>query len=86
MMLFLHVREWAKKRIKENINKSNGKVYIGIAGALDFYSGFTKRAPYLVRKAGLEWFWRLLSQPWRWKRQLNLLKFVYLVLKTKLES
>lgn len=44
------------------------KIAIGIGGSLDFYTGKTKRAPKLVRTAGLEWLWRLWRQPWRWKR------------------
>lgn len=44
------------------------KVGIGIGGALDFISGKAKRAPLFLRQIGLEWLWRLIRQPERYKR------------------
>jgi len=44
------------------------KVAIGVGGAFDFLSGNVVRAPIIMQKIGLEWLWRLISQPWRWKR------------------
>ncbi len=70
--------------ISENLDKLPVKVAIGVGGAFDFISGKVKRAPVWVRKIGLEWLFRLIIQPWRIKRQLALLEFVYLVLKEKL--
>ncbi|MCA9972765.1 MAG: WecB/TagA/CpsF family glycosyltransferase [Anaerolineales bacterium] len=44
-------------------------VMIGIGGTLDFIAGKTKRAPAWMQRAGLEWAFRLLSEPRRlWKR------------------
>jgi N-acetylglucosaminyldiphosphoundecaprenol N-acetyl-beta-D-mannosaminyltransferase len=40
----------------------------GVGGALDFWSGQVRRAPRWVRAVGMEWAWRLLLQPRRWKR------------------
>lgn len=54
-----------------------------VGGAFDFYAGEVKRAPLWLRKAGLEWFWRLICQPWRFRRQLNLLNFIWLVLRER---
>ena len=53
---------------------------IGVGGAFDFLSGRVSRAPQIIRSLGFEWLYRLILQPWRWKRQLNLLTFLYLVL------
>jgi N-acetylglucosaminyldiphosphoundecaprenol N-acetyl-beta-D-mannosaminyltransferase len=53
-------------------------VGIGVGGALDFLSGRVRRAPVAVQRAGLEWAWRLLRQPWRWRRQLVLPRFWWL--------
>lgn len=44
------------------------KVGIGVGGAFDFISGKVRRAPAIVRRAYLEWLWRLLIQPWRIRR------------------
>jgi exopolysaccharide biosynthesis WecB/TagA/CpsF family protein len=42
-----------------------------VGAALGFLSGQTQRAPVWMRKAGLEWFYRLASEPGRlWKRYL----------------
>ena len=69
--------------IYENLEKLPVKVVIGVGGAFDFISGKVKRAPFWIRKAGLEWLFRLINQPWRIKRQLVLIKFTYLVLKER---
>ncbi len=45
---------------------------IGIGGSLDYVAGTVKRAPGPIRRANLEWAWRLARQPWRAKRQLVL--------------
>lgn len=51
---------------------------IGVGGTLDFLSGRVRRAPAPLRRAGLEWAWRLLRQPWRWQRQSVLPVFWWL--------
>lgn len=61
-----------------------GIICIGVGGAFDFVAGTVPRAPGLLRRAGFEWLFRLFIQPWRLKRQLRLVEFVYLVLKQKL--
>lgn len=44
---------------------------LGLGGVLDFFSGRVRRAPYLVRRIGLDWLWRATIQPARLKRQLD---------------
>ena len=41
---------------------------IGIGGSLDVWSGEVKRAPKIYQKLGLEWLYRTVSQPERFKR------------------
>lgn len=50
-------------------------VAIGVGGALDALSGAVRRAPPLARRLGFEWLYRLVREPWRWRRQLSLLQF-----------
>lgn len=64
---------------KEFLQKAGVKVVAVCGGAFDFLTGDVQRAPQWVRSLGLEWFYRLWAQPWRWKRQLKLVKFVFLV-------
>ncbi|QQG52822.1 MAG: WecB/TagA/CpsF family glycosyltransferase [Candidatus Falkowbacteria bacterium] len=49
-------------------NKNNWpsvRFAIGVGGTFDFISGRAKRAPKIMRAAGLEWLWRLGKQPKR---------------------
>jgi N-acetylglucosaminyldiphosphoundecaprenol N-acetyl-beta-D-mannosaminyltransferase len=55
-------------------------VGIGVGGVLNFLSGRVPRAPAWVRRLELEWLHRLLVQPWRWRRQLSLPRFVAVAL------
>lgn len=72
-----------EKWISQNLEKLPVKVAIGVGGAFDFISGQVRRAPKWLQRLGLEWFYRLIRQPWRARRQLALGKFVLLVLKEK---
>jgi N-acetylglucosaminyldiphosphoundecaprenol N-acetyl-beta-D-mannosaminyltransferase len=69
--------------IYENLNRLPVKVAIGVGGAFDFVSGKVRRAPVLLQKAGLEWLFRLIIQPWRIKRQFSLISFIYLIIKER---
>ena len=77
-----------EKWIAQNLNNYPIiKAAIGVGGSFDFISGKIRRAPKLLRKVGLEWFWRLLVQPWRIKRIYKaVLVFPYLVLKEKIKK
>jgi len=54
------------------------KIAMSVGGSFDFLFAKVSRAPLALRKMGLEWFWRLIQQPWRLRRQLRLVEFVYL--------
>ena len=41
---------------------------VGIGGSLDVWSGTVKRAPKIYQKLGIEWLYRTISQPERFKR------------------
>ncbi len=60
-----------------------GIVCIGVGGSFDVMAGNIKRAPEIFQKLGLEWFYRLVTQPTRFKRMLKLPLFVLCVLKNK---
>ncbi len=53
-------------------------VQIGVGGVLNYLSGRVPRAPRWARKLELEWAHRLMTQPWRWRRQLALPVFACL--------
>lgn len=57
--------------IYQNSERVNIPVQIAVGSAIEFFSGNYKRAPLVLRKIGLEWFYRLLKEPKRlWKRYL----------------
>ncbi len=63
-----------------------GIVCMGVGQGFDVEGSIVNRAPVWTQKIGFEWLYRLLIQPWRWKRQLRLIKFVWLVGKAKLDA
>lgn len=58
--------------------------YMGVGGTYDVFTGNVKRAPKIWCDLGLEWLYRLLSQPTRWRRQITLLKFCWRYVRGKL--
>ncbi len=56
------------------------KVCMGIGGSLDVFAGTVKRAPEFYTRHGIEWLYRLLKQPSRFVRMLELPRFGFKVL------
>jgi N-acetylglucosaminyldiphosphoundecaprenol N-acetyl-beta-D-mannosaminyltransferase len=56
-------------------------VGIGVGGVFNYLSGDAARAPRWVRQLHFEWLHRLLTQPWRWRRQLALPAFAVLAVR-----
>lgn len=73
-----------EKWIHANKSRLKARVCIGVGGSLDVYAGQVKLAPELLRRMGLEWLYRLYREPWRYKRMLDLPRFVLRVLAVKL--
>jgi len=73
-----------EKWIYENRNRIAAKIAIGCGGSLDVLAGSVKRAPKLFRVLGLEWFFRLISQPKRFFRMLKLPVFLIRVVIEKI--
>jgi len=58
-------------------------VMMGVGGSFDILAGKLRRAPVLFQKLRLEWFYRLLQEPSRYKRMLVLPKFAWKVIREK---
>src|SRR5579884_3272517 len=69
--------------ISKNLDKLPVTAMVGVGGAFDYISGKVSRAPLIVRFIGFEWLYRLIRQPWRFKRQLALVEFMWMVMKTR---
>ena len=65
--------------IAEFLAASGAGAAIGIGGSFDVIGGRAERAPILWRKLGIEWLYRLVKEPHRWRRQLALPYFVWLI-------
>lgn len=57
---------------------------MGVGGSFDVLAGKVKRAPLLWQRLGVEWLYRLIQEPWRWKRMMVLPRFLLLVIGHKL--
>jgi N-acetylglucosaminyldiphosphoundecaprenol N-acetyl-beta-D-mannosaminyltransferase len=69
--------------IVNSMDKLSATIFQGVGGSFDVISGRVKRAPLFFQYIGLEWMYRLIKEPTRWKRQKVLPKFIYRVLKEK---
>lgn len=69
--------------IDHNKNRLDSKIIIGNGGVMDILAGNSKRAPDIFIKLGMEWFYRLITNPSRIKRQLVLPLFMLEVLVNK---
>ncbi|WP_420319401.1 WecB/TagA/CpsF family glycosyltransferase [Gorillibacterium massiliense] len=56
---------------------------MGVGGSFDIFSGNLKRAPKIFIRMRLEWLYRLMQEPSRYKRMLDLPRFVMKVIKEK---
>jgi N-acetylglucosaminyldiphosphoundecaprenol N-acetyl-beta-D-mannosaminyltransferase len=64
--------------IRENIERLNVPVSIGVGGSFDVIAGLKKDAPRWIRKSGFEWLFRLIQDPKRyWKRYLKVVPFLF---------
>lgn len=71
------------ERNRKALADAGVRVAIGVGGALDFVSKTVERAPEALRDVGLEWAYRLVREPWRWRRQLALPVFAGMVIQAK---
>jgi len=80
---YLFVARAMKKQeewIDANLEKLKVNLVMGVGRSFDYYSGDLERAPNWVRKMGMEWLYSLYKEPKRWRRQLELPKFMFMVL------
>jgi N-acetylglucosaminyldiphosphoundecaprenol N-acetyl-beta-D-mannosaminyltransferase len=69
------------KWIARNLERLGVPVCMGVGGVLDYLAGAVPYAPAWLRRLGLEWLYRLVRQPRRWRRVWNaVVVFPWLVL------
>jgi len=60
---------------RDLLSDSGVKLAMAVGGSFDFITGQVSRAPQWMQDSGLEWLYRLVRQPWRWRRQMRLFEF-----------
>lgn len=68
------------QRMEKFLEEQGVRVVMVCGGALDSLVGKTPFMPAIIGVLHLEWLFRLITQPWRWRRQLRLITFVREVL------
>ncbi|GAB4242210.1 MAG: hypothetical protein Kow00129_00530 [Thermoleophilia bacterium] len=72
-----------EKWIAENLDRLQVGLAMGVGGSFDVLAGEVKRAPAWTQRLGLEWLYRLVTQPSRLRRQANLPRFAARVLRER---
>lgn len=64
----------------------NVRLMAGLGGSLDGFAGTVKRAPKWMIRLQLEWLYRLIKEPKRFKRMLRLPKFIWATVKKRMKG
>jgi N-acetylglucosaminyldiphosphoundecaprenol N-acetyl-beta-D-mannosaminyltransferase len=72
--------------IADQLARTGCSVGLGIGGSFDVLAGNVTRAPESWRRLNLEWLYRLVREPERWRRQLALPHFVWLALRERIRT
>jgi N-acetylglucosaminyldiphosphoundecaprenol N-acetyl-beta-D-mannosaminyltransferase len=67
---------------QQQLQEAGVKIAMVVGGSFDVLLGKIAQPPSWVVRLGLEWLYRLIQEPWRWKRQLRLIKFIGLTLQS----
>ncbi len=73
-----------EKWIYRHRDRLGSMLCVGVGGAFDVLSGKLLRAPVWVQKISLEWLYRMIQEPRRWRSNLKLIVFMIHVLAAKL--
>lgn len=83
-VVFVAMGSPKQELLMEEMQKRHSALYQGLGGSFDVYAGNVDRAPEWWINNNLEWAYRLVKQPSRIKRQIHLVKFLYLLKRNKL--
>lgn len=72
--------------IERNQARLRVSIAMGVGGTFDLIAGRNPMPPRFVKRLHLIWLFRLVTQPWRWRRQTALLHFVGLVLQAAIRQ
>jgi len=75
-----------EKWMQTNAHRLDVGIMVGAGGSLDVFAGVAERAPEKWQKMGLEWLYRLLKEPTRIGRMMNLPKFLISVIFSRIRG
>ena len=65
----------------ERVSSEQQGLWMGVGGSFDVWAGVKKRAPAWMCRYRIEWLYRLIQEPSRWRRMLSLPAFAWAVLR-----
>lgn len=80
-----HQEQWMRRNVSV-LQSAGVRIAMAVGGTFALLSGTLAPPPQWIVRIGCEWMWRLILEPWRWKRQLALIQYVGLVIKTKFSA
>ncbi len=79
-VVFVAMGSPKQELLMQEMQQHHPAIYQGLGGSFDVYVGNVERAPQWWVKNNLEWSYRLVKQPTRIKRQIHLVKFLWLLI------
>ncbi|MDE6033324.1 MAG: WecB/TagA/CpsF family glycosyltransferase, partial [Muribaculaceae bacterium] len=83
-VVFVAMGSPRQELLMDELRKIHPALYMGLGGSFDIYTGRVKRAPKWWVDHNLEFAYRLVRQPKRFRRQIHLVRFLWLLLTNKL--
>ena len=78
-LVLVALGERQEKFVERHREDLAARAAISVGGTLDVFAGAARRAPAWTRRLGVEWLWRVGTDPRRWRRGPRLIEFVRLV-------
>lgn len=85
-LLVAYGSPWQDIWIEENRPYLRVRVAMGVGGVLDEWAGVVARCPDWIDRLGFKWVFRLIHEPWRWRRILRVFEFGFSVLWLRLKA
>lgn len=83
VLLLAGLGEGQERFLHEHRKLFGTRAMIGVGGTIDVLAGEVKRMPRWTSRFGVEWLFRVLLDPRRWRRLPRLWRFAWLVLRSQ---
>lgn len=70
--------------LMDELYKVHAATYLNLGGSFDVFTGKVSRAPKWIQNIEMEWFYRFITHPSRYKRQIVYLQFLYAYYRNRL--